>query len=345
MTETAKEKFIKTCRRWKREHKHLKGPVTVLLVIVLFFMHVWDKITHNTKRIVSLAVLYVFFVISCSFCGGIFTESEELKTDGMISEKQAMHLNAVDQDLAVEESKPQSTAIIEENEPLNHEAEEGGDDLETYSLEQILADNERYIGEGGSVDVEVSPDDWNLVLVNKQHPISSDYTFSLGTITGSLQCDERIIPDLMNMLKKAKEDNINLVICSPYRSEDRQVMLFDRKINRYMNVGYSYMEAYKLASQVVTLPGSSEHQLGLALDIYTNSYMSLDEGFGETKAGQWLREHCAEYGFILRYPKGKEEFTGIDYEPWHFRYVGKTSATEIMSQGICLEEYIDIIGR
>lgn len=348
MRETAKERFIKTCRRWMRQHTWLKGPVTVLLVVVLFIMHLWEKITHNTKRLVSLAVLSIFFVISCSFCGGIFAESEEVSAVNTITEFQVMHLSEVEQDLAAEEEVLQTFENLHEDEPQNHEAEEGGDDLETYSIEQILADNETFdepdSAESNAFE-DVSPDDWNLILVNKQHPIPEGYEFTLGTITGSLQCDARIIPDLMNMLKKAREDNISLVICSPYRSEERQIMLFDRKINRYMSVGYSYMESYKLASQVVTLPGSSEHQLGLSLDIYTNSYMSLDEGFGDTKAGIWLQNHCAEFGFILRYPKGKEMYTGIDYEPWHFRYVGKTAAKEIMGQGISLEEYIDLISR
>ena len=86
------------------------------------------------------------------------------------------------------------------------------------------------------------------------------------------------------------------------------------------------MEAYQLSSQAVTVPGASEHQIGLALDIVCNSYMSLDEGFGDTKAGKWLAANSCRFGFILRYPKGKEDITGIEYEPWHFRYVGKTAA-------------------
>ena len=98
------------------------------------------------------------------------------------------------------------------------------------------------------------------------------------------------------------------------------------------------MEAYKLASQAVTVPNTSEHQLGLALDIYTSSYMSLDFGFGETKAGIWLRENCSKYGFILRYPMGKEDVTGYPYEPWHIRYVGVEVATEIMENNLTLED-------
>jgi D-alanyl-D-alanine carboxypeptidase len=107
-----------------------------------------------------------------------------------------------------------------------------------------------------------------------------------------------------------------------------------------MKKGYSYLEAYKLASITVTVPDASEHQIGLALDIASTTYSSLEIGFGDTKAGKWLAAHCAEYGFILRYPLGKEDVTGIQYEPWHFRYVGKVAATQIMERGITLEEFV-----
>jgi D-alanyl-D-alanine carboxypeptidase len=118
------------------------------------------------------------------------------------------------------------------------------------------------------------------------------------------------------------------------------VELFQKKINRFMNKGYSYLEAYRLSSQAVTVPGSSEHEIGLALDIYSPDYKQLNSGFGDTEEGKWLAEHCAEYGFILRYPLGKEEITGIEFEPWHFRYVGKAAAKIITENEITLEEFV-----
>ena len=154
-----------------------------------------------------------------------------------------------------------------------------------------------------------------------------------------MQCDERIIDDLLDMLQEAEEDGVTLAICSPYRDLEYQQMLFNRKVKRYMNMGMSYMEAYQLSSQAVTVPGASEHQIGLALDIVTDTYVSLDEGFAETPAGKWLAENSYKYGFILRYPKGKEDITGIEYEPWHFRYVGIDAATVITEKGITLEEF------
>ena len=103
----------------------------------------------------------------------------------------------------------------------------------------------------------------------------------------------------------------------------------------------SYMEAYKISSQAVTVPGASEHQIGLAIDIVSDTYVTLDEGFADTDAGKWLEKHCAEYGFVLRYPKGKEHITSIEFEPWHFRYVGKDAAAIIMEEELCLEEFWD----
>ena len=186
---------------------------------------------------------------------------------------------------------------------------------------------------------EFSREDWKLILINKQHSIPEDYTFELETIIGDKKCDGRIIDDLLDMLQAAKEDNVNLTICSPYRDENRQEYLFNRKINRYMNRGMSYLEAYQLSSQVVMVPGASEHQIGLALDIVCDTYIELDEGFGETDAGKWLAENSCKYGFILRYPKGKEYITLVEYEPWHFRYVGVDAAMIITEQGITLEEF------
>ena len=101
------------------------------------------------------------------------------------------------------------------------------------------------------------------------------------------------------------------------------------------------MDAYKKTSQVITVPGCSEHEIGLAFDITSDTYTQLLQGFGETEEGKWLAEHGHEYGFIVRYPSGKEYITGIVYEPWHFRYVGREAAKIMHDENICLEEFWD----
>ncbi len=232
-----------------------------------------------------------------------------------------------------------------------NEAEEGyahGEadyEVNSISIDDILSGNsisENNL-ESSEEEAELTKDDWRLVLINKQHSIPDDYTFTFGSIhtqKGGMRFDERIIPDLLKMLKAAKEDGINLEIRSPYRDMNRQVYLFNKKIKEYMQQGMSYMDAYAVSSRTVTVPGASEHQIGLALDITCDTHIGLTKSFGETEAGKWLAEHGCEYGFIVRYPEGKEYVTGIEYEPWHLRYVGVEAATIITREGITLEEFV-----
>lgn len=208
-----------------------------------------------------------------------------------------------------------------------------------YTDTEIVAEEANDVSD--AVDRSVDASDWRLILVNKQNMVPDGYEADLGNINGSLLADERIIPDIYEMLDAAKADGVNLMICSAYRSYDRQTTLFNNKMKKLMSRGMSYMDAYAVGSMSVTVPGTSEHQLGLALDILTSSYTEMDDGFGETEAGKWLAANAPKYGFILRYPAGKEEITGIIYEPWHFRYVGKEYSEDITELGVTLEEYLD----
>ncbi len=187
-------------------------------------------------------------------------------------------------------------------------------------------------------------DDWSLMLINKEHPIPEDYEFELTYIKGAIRSDARVAPYALNILKGAKEDGLTIYICSPYRNPEKQQALFNKKMRSYMKEGATETEAYAMAGHVVAIPGTSEHEAGLAFDFISKDHQTLDEAFGNTPEGQWLREHCAEYGFILRYPNGKEEITDIEYEPWHFRFVGVEAAKEITERGITLEEYDREIG-
>lgn len=194
---------------------------------------------------------------------------------------------------------------------------------------------------GNFCKADEAKDDWHLILVNKQNPIPNDYEANLVDYYGGrIQVDERIVDDLDRMIAAANEDGVNLYICSAYRSYDRQTGLFKRKVNSCSSSTDSYLKAYSKAAMSVAPAGCSEHQLGLALDIVSGSYSALNAGFGDTQAGKWLNDNAPDYGFILRYPKGKEDVTGIIYEPWHFRYVGQKYSKEITDLGITLEEYI-----
>ena len=180
---------------------------------------------------------------------------------------------------------------------------------------------------------------WNLRLVNGWNPLSADYGYEDHLIPyGNGKFDSRAAEALRNMLAAGKEFGLRPV--SLFRAYDLQVKLFDSEVADWKSAGYSQAEAEQKASTEVARPGTSEHHLGLAADILSDGVYSLEESFENTAAFRWLKAHCAEYGFILRYPKEKEEVTGVIYEPWHYRYVGVEAATEIMSRGICLEEYL-----
>ena len=142
------------------------------------------------------------------------------------------------------------------------------------------------------------------------------------------------------MMDACRAVGLSPVICSSYRSYEKQEQLLQNKIDRLIAQGYSRDTAETEAAKEVALPGTSEHQLGLAVDIVDLNNQNLDRTQEDTEVQKWLMEHSWEYGFILRYPNGKSEITGIIYEPWHYRYVGKDAAKEIYGQEICLEEYL-----
>ena len=181
-----------------------------------------------------------------------------------------------------------------------------------------------------------------LTLVNPWNTIPDGYEPQLFTLSDGQQIDRLCYDDLMRMLDDCRAAGNSPYICSAYRTWDKQQALFDNKIQRLENEGMDADTARVEAAKVVAVPGTSEHQLGLALDIIDTGYTNLDEGQEDTATQQWLMAHCWDYGFILRYPNGTTDITGIIYEPWHYRYVGRTAAAQIHELGVTFEEYIDM---
>lgn len=215
------------------------------------------------------------------------------------------------------------------------------DSIKENSLLSESASTKEASGNSGETGPVIRQEDmWALILTNARYPIQEDYTVELKVLPGTEQSvDARIYDTTLRMISDMKEEGLRPIVCSAYRTLDRQEILFNRKVKSYVKKGYSMEAAAREAQHVLSIPGSGEHCLGLAIDVCSQSYQRLEEGFEDTKEGKWLREHCAEYGFILRYDKGKEESTGINYEPWHFRYVGVDVAKYIMEKGITLEEF------
>lgn len=179
--------------------------------------------------------------------------------------------------------------------------------------------------------------DWRLMLVNRWNPVPEDYTVELTELWNGESVDSRIYPDLQEMFDSARAAGFNPYVNAGYRTNQVQQSLMDQEIQDNMAEGYSEKEARRLAEQWVAVPGTSEHEIGLAVDISMEDTVSQSR----SEVWQWLMENSYKYGFILRYPEDKTDITGIGYEPWHYRYVGKEAAEEIYRKGICLEEYLD----
>ena len=185
--------------------------------------------------------------------------------------------------------------------------------------------------------------EWNsscdpiLVVVNKNNPISANYNAKIIDYKG-VKVNSIIKNDLDNMINDAAQLGLKIYPSSGYRSVERQTMLFNNQVSKCKKQGYKSKAAESVAATVVAKPRTSEHHTGLAID-----FNGVRDDFYKTKEYDWLIKNASKYGFILRYPKDKIDITGVVYEPWHFRYVGKDFAKEIARTGLCYEEYIELI--
>ena len=219
---------------------------------------------------------------------------------------------------SVEENLVSETKIALDNEPRQ---------------EMRLEDFEEEIG-----NVKL---DWKLTLINQNNKFPEDYNISLESIDEYRKFDSRAIKYLMKMLNDMKDNGItNIWVQSSYRSVEYQQKIYTNQIEQYKKQGKTEQEAIVLTEKIINKPGYSEHNLGLAVD-----FNYVNEEFEDTKAFKWLKENAENYGFILRYPKEKEDITKIKYEPWHWRYVGEENAKKMNKLNMCLEEYIECIKK
>ena len=172
--------------------------------------------------------------------------------------------------------------------------------------------------------------------MNRWNEIPEEYVVDLIELSNGQKVDSRIYPALQEMFDAARAEGIYPIVGEGYRTTEEQQKILDDKIQAYINEGYSRARAEKTAKEWVALPGTSEHQLGIAVDINADKSKCSNE-----EIYIWLTENAYKYGFILRYPMGKQEITGTSYEPWHYRYVAVEAAKEIYERQICLEEYFE----
>ena len=177
-----------------------------------------------------------------------------------------------------------------------------------------------------------------LILCNRWHPIPRDYEVELHTLEDGLQIDRRILPAFEQLMHELARQGFHARLTGAYRTWQLQEEIMDSFIRMHESEGHSHEEARRLAELRVAIPGTSEHQLGLALDIEPP-----DEDKDEEGLYAWLAENAHRFGFVLRYPADKTHITGIQYEPWHFRYVGMEAAREMFERRVCLEEYLGVL--
>ena len=196
------------------------------------------------------------------------------------------------------------------------------------AIEETTVPAAPYIAEQSPEDTE-----WMLLLVNQAHPIGEYVPPELKTLSNGVQIDARIYPALQEMYNAMYAAGYSPYTREGFRTYEAQKEIMDARIARHLAEGYTVDGARIQAEKYVAVPGMSEHQTGLAVDINAADSNSWPL-YG------WLSQHAYEYGFIMRYPQGAEEITGFQYEPWHYRYVGTEAAAEITIRGITLEEYL-----
>ena len=190
----------------------------------------------------------------------------------------------------------------------------------------------------------VDVNSWQLRLVRYEYPLGEDFVPpSLMDVGDGQQMDSRVAPTLLRLIEDAKAAGNSVWVCSGYRDYATQyIIYFDNHVNVYMAQGMTEEEANAKARLAVNYPGTSEHQYGLSVDLLEYNGQSMEPYICTEDLMVWLDEHCAEYGFVIRYPDGKTDITGVEYEPWHLRYVGPEAAAYMMEHDLCLEEFLEL---
>ncbi len=289
----------------------------------------------NRKKIV---ILVVAMVIACTMIAvGVVClvrsepVTDETETSEKISEK--------------EEPGSQPETAKQTKESKTSDTEDTAEDTKDTSEDSDITTKENKESETLPVINNIGDSEWNLILVNPWNYLPEDFSVDLAEISKGYYVDSRIYDPLSEMLSAARAEGLDPLVCSAYRTYDRQVYLYNNQVNEYLSYGYSQEDAEKEAATWVAIPGTSEHHTGLAVDIVSQSYQVLDSTQEDTEVQKWLMANSYKYGFILRYPNEKKDITGINYEPWHYRYVGKELAEDIYRSGLCFEEYLESINE
>ena len=219
------------------------------------------------------------------------------------------------------------------------------DEFENIKGAEAAGLNDKTTADADYIDGEdsaVTDDSWKVILVNKDHPVPDGYSTEFTDLSNGQQVDSRMYPDLQMMFDDLRSEGYKPVVASGYRTEEYQETLLADKEAELIAEGYTEADAETEAKSWIAEPGTSEHHTGLAVDINSEATPgTADPSEVSEPLYQWLEDNSYRYGFILRYPPGKEDITGVNYEPWHYRYVGVENAEQIHEDGLTLEEYLE----
>lgn len=286
----------------------------------------------TSKVIRTIVIQAVLVIVTITVVGGAVITHQKYKSTPDPDSTTSSVQDSTSQSTEVTDT--QSTSSSTSPQPTQSDEEEASSTEPTYDSNKYPYGYAGFMPEITDTSVDISK-----ILVNGKYSLPENYKPTLAeAVKGSgVMLDYRVAPYYQAMYDAAKADGITLTPVSGYRSYQRQTNNFENRIKENMNAGLDRKEATIKAATVIMVPGSSEHNAGLAMDI-----CSLSESFENTKEFEWLNENAANYGFILRYPKDAEsrEITGVVYEPWHYRYVGIETAKDIKAKGVTLEEYL-----
>lgn len=265
----------------------------------------------------------------------IFTQYWELKHHSYrIVLEQQLYIGRLEERVACLEEQQKDRPVISTSEEQKSEQAP-----ETPGTEEITDE------ETAMIPFYVNREEVKYILVNDNNSLPQSYQPDLVETNNGQLVHREIKDSLEEMICDAKKEGFDLIICSAYRDYEKQASLMDESIQRYVKEGCDYTEAYWNARRYLEMVGKSEHHTGLAVDLVGIGHQTLDDEQAYTPESIWLNEHAHKYGFILRYPRNKEEITGILYESWHFRYVGEQAAAFMKQHDLCLEEFLDLVNR
>lgn len=286
----------------------------------------------NVRSILAIILAVILVALVGTYAILKVRSRNDKVPDGTSGESQSESRSA---EVTASESEIQSTAAQTEKPTAQKttNAPSGGSSEYEYA----------YAGFSPKV-TKIDEEKWYLTLVNRDYILPADYTVKTAQTVVDIYggysyglLDYRVAPHYIEMYNAALEDGIKLSPLSGYRSIAHQKRNFEARISLYMKQGYSKKQATIMASEIILPPQTSEHNARLCMDI-----LSIYESFENTKEYRWLQAHAADYGFVLRYPKDKQNITKITFEPWHWRYVGVEAAKEMKAKNLCLEEYLGV---